>query len=78
VVGLEHREQAPVAGAEVEDARGAARHVLEQDALALRAARVLVGPRQVAADVLGGRPLLGGHAPHHTHGATGALDGAIP
>jgi hypothetical protein len=60
-VGPEQREQAPVAGAEVEDARRAAGDVVEQDALALGAPRVLVRARQVAADVLGGRPLLGGH-----------------
>jgi hypothetical protein len=60
-VGLEQGEQAAVAGAEVEDARGAAGHVVEQDALALRAPRVLARQAQVAMDVLGGRPLLGGH-----------------
>ena len=62
-VGLEEGEQPPVTGAEVEDARGPAGHVIEQDTLPLEAARVLVCSRKVAADVLAAGPLRCGHPP---------------
>jgi hypothetical protein len=61
-LGLQEGQQTAVAGAEVEDARGPARHVVEQDALSLGAVAVLVGAPEIAADVLGGRPLRCGHA----------------
>jgi hypothetical protein len=61
-VDPQHGEQASVAGPEVEDATSVARYVIEQHALALRAAGVLVRELEIARDVLGGHPLLGGHA----------------
>ena len=69
-VGPQEREQAAVAGPEVEDPAGAAGDVLEQHALALGAVRELVGPGEVAIDVLRFAPLLGGHlrAPCGTSG----------
>ena len=54
-------EQPAVAGPDVEDPTGVARHVLEQDALPLSPARKLIRPPQVVIDVLGVRPLLGVH-----------------
>ena len=57
-VGAQHREHAAVASPEVEDAAGVARDVLEQDALALQAAGVLVRPPQIAVDMRSGGPLV--------------------
>jgi hypothetical protein len=59
----EKGEQTTVARPEVEDATSLARHLLDQDALSLRAARRGVRSGQVALGVLGGRPLLSCHAP---------------
>ena len=61
-VDPEEGEQPPVARPEVEDAPGLAGHLLEQDALSLRAVRISVGPGEVAQRVFRGCPLLGGHA----------------
>ena len=55
-VVLQQGEQAAVAGAEVEDARGFASDLLEQHALSLGAARMLLCPASVAIDVRGGLP----------------------
>jgi len=55
-VVLQQGEQAAVAGAEVEDARGFASDLLEQHALSLGAARMLLCPAAVAIDVRGGLP----------------------
>ncbi len=62
VINLEKGEQAAVARAEVEDAPSVARHMLEQDALSLCPAWILIRPAEIPTDMLGGRPFLGGHA----------------
>lgn len=64
-IDLEKGEQPPVARPEVEDATSISRHVLEQDALSLCAARIAVRPAEIALNVLGGRPFPGGHAFHY-------------
>jgi len=51
-LGAQKGEQARVARAQVEDATSVAGHMLEQDALSLRAARVGIRPPQIAVDVL--------------------------
>jgi hypothetical protein len=63
-VNLEQGQQTPVPGAEVEDATSIARHVLEQDTLALAPMGKLVRATEIAIDFpLVARPLLPGHAP---------------
>lgn len=64
-VDPEKGEQATIAGTEIKDATPAARHVIEQDALAFGAARVLIGSVQMAKRVAGRGPLVGGHAVQH-------------
>src|SRR5438105_4162517 len=55
-------EQATVPRPEVEDATRVVRHMLDQDPLSLCAARIPIRPAEIAMDMVGGRPLLGGHA----------------
>ena len=62
-IDLEKGEQATVARPEVEDATSVTRHLLDQDALSLRAVRIGVRSGQVAVGVLSGRPFLGCHTP---------------
>jgi hypothetical protein len=61
-ISLEQGQQATVARPAVEHATHLTRHVVEQDALALRSARKLVRSAGISIDVLGGGPLLGGRA----------------
>jgi hypothetical protein len=55
------REQAPVAGADVERASSALGQLLEQHALALGAMRELLGALEIAPDVHGVGPLAVRH-----------------
>ena len=55
----EQGQEATVARPEVEHATHFARHVVEQDALALSSAREFVGSAETAIDVLSGGPFLG-------------------
>ena len=57
----EQGQEATIARPEVEDAAHFARHVVEQDALALSSAREFVGSAEVSIDVLSGGPFLGVH-----------------
>ncbi len=63
-IDLQKGKQAAVARAQVKDAASITRHLLEQHALAFRASRELVGPKQVAMNTLGvdhsspGMPLI--------------------
>jgi hypothetical protein len=59
---LEQGEQTPVAGTEVEDSMSLLRHLSEQDALSLGAVREAIGAVEIPLGMLGGRPLIGGHA----------------
>ncbi len=60
-VDAQQGEQAPVARAEVKDAPRLARHLVEQNALALGLVGKRVGVGEVAVDVLALRPLVSGH-----------------
>jgi hypothetical protein len=61
-VGAHEGEQAPVAGAEVEDPARGERHMLEQHTLAVGPMGDGVHQLEVVVDVLAPLPLAGGHA----------------
>jgi hypothetical protein len=76
--GPQKGEQAAVARPQVEDATSVARHMLEQDALSLGAARGVVGPGEIPTDMLGGGPFLGGQASLSASSPEGGGSAPVP